>query len=103
MSDAPPPDSALPPAPEAATASRGGAPPVVRKPRKRFILVGLGIGLLIILLIGLLTSIGTSSTTTSAPHEGGPVPSFSGTNEGPIGSAQVSVPADGGGNGTPAV
>jgi thiol-disulfide isomerase/thioredoxin len=76
---------------------------VVRKPRKRFILIGLGIGLLIILLIGLLTSIGTSSTTTSAPRQGGPVPSFAGVNVGPTGSSQVSVPADGGGNGTPAV
>ena len=37
---------------------------MVRKPRKRFILIGLGIGLLIIVLIGLLTSIGTSSSTT---------------------------------------
>ena len=103
MTDAPPPDTALPPAPEAETGPGGGAPPVVRKPRKRFILIGLGIGLLIILLIGLLTSIGTSSTTTSAPRQGGPVPSFSGANLGPTGSSQVSVPADGGGNGTPAV
>ena len=77
--------------------------PTVRPPRKRFILIGLGTGLLIILLIGLLTSIGTSSSTTSAPHEDGPVPSFSGTNVGPTGSSQVSVPADGGGGGTPAV
>ena len=63
MTDAPPPEPALPPAREAEAAPRPG-PPVVRKPRKRFILIGLGIGLLIILLIGLLTSIGTSSTTT---------------------------------------
>jgi peroxiredoxin len=103
MTDVPPPDTALPPAREAGTAPGGGAPPVVRKPRKRFILVGLAIGLLIILLIGLLTSIGTSSTTTSAPRQGGPVPSFAGANVGPTGSSQVSVPADGGGNGTPAV
>ena len=67
MTDVPPPDTALPRAREAETAPGGGATPVVRKPRKRFILIGLGIGLLIILLIGLLTSIGTSSTTTSAP------------------------------------
>ena len=97
MTDAPPPDRASPPEPVAE------AVPAVRPPRKRFILIGLGIGLLIILLIGLLTSIGTSSTTTNAPREGGPVPSFTGANEGPTGSSQVSVPADGGGNGTPAV
>jgi peroxiredoxin len=97
MTDVTPPDPASSPAPEAETA------PVARPPRKRFILIGLGIGLLIILLIGLLTSIGTSSTTTSAPREGGPVPSFSGDNLGPTGSSRVSVPADGGGNGTPAV
>jgi peroxiredoxin len=97
MTDAPPPDAASPPAPEA------DAGPAVRPPRKRFILIGLGIGLLIILLIGLLTSIGTSSTTTNAPRQGGPVPSFEGTNVGSTGSSQVSVPADGGGNGTPAV
>jgi thiol-disulfide isomerase/thioredoxin len=96
MTDATPPDAVPSPAPadEALPA---------RPPRKRFILIGLGIGLLIILLIGLLTSIGTSSSTTGAPHEGGPVPSFAGTNVGPSGSSQVSVPADGGGAGTPAV
>jgi peroxiredoxin len=99
MSDVPPTDAALPPAPGAGAA----AGPGVRKPRKRFILIGLGIGLLIILLIGLLTSIGTSSSTTGAPRQGGPVPSFTGTNLGSGGSSQVSVPADGGGNGTPAV
>jgi peroxiredoxin len=97
MTDVPPPDTAPPPAPEA------DAGPAVRPPRKRFILIGLGIGLLIILLIGLLTSIGTSSSTTSAPREGGPVPSFEGTNVGSSGPSQVSVPADGGGGGTPVV
>ena len=97
MTDVTPPDPASSPAPAAETA------PAVRPPRKRFILVGLGIGLLIILLIGLLTSIGTSSTTTSAPRDGGPMPSFSGDNLGPTGPSRVSVPADGGGNGTPAV
>src|SRR5580698_3967451 len=97
MTDVPPPDTAPPPAPEA------DAAPGVRPPRKRFIFIGLGIGLAIILLIGLLTSIGTSSSTTGAPHQGGPVPSFAGTNVGPSGSSQVSVPGDGGGAGTPAV
>ena len=97
MTDVPPPETGSPPAPEA------DAAPAVRPPRKRFILIGLGIGLLVIVLIGLLTSIGTSSSTASAPSAGDPVPSFSGANVGPTGSSQVSVPADGGGNGMPAV
>jgi peroxiredoxin len=97
MTDVPPPDTASVPVPEA------GVGPAVRPPRKRFIFIGLGIGVLIILLIGLLTSIGTSSTTTNAPSAGDPVPPFTGANVGPTGSSQVSVPADGGGGGTPAV
>jgi peroxiredoxin len=103
MADVRPPDPAVQPAPEAGPPAAAVAAPAYRRPRKRFILIGLGIGLLIILLIGLLTSIGTSSTTTSAPREGGPVPSFAAPNEGPTGSSQVAVPADGGGNGVPAV
>ena len=95
MTDAPPPEAPLCPTPE--------APPVVRKPRKRFIFIGLGIGLLLILIVGLTTSIGTTPSTTSAPGEGTQVPSFSRQNVGPSGSSQVSVPSDGGGNGTPAV
>jgi thiol-disulfide isomerase/thioredoxin len=96
MTDAPPPEASPPPSePEVA--------PTVRKPRKRFILIGLGIGILIILIVGLTTSIGTSPTTTSAPRTGGPVPSFTRQNVGPVGSSQVSVPADGGSNGKPAV
>jgi peroxiredoxin len=97
MTDAPPPDAPLPPAPEAEVT------PTIRKPRKRFILIGLGIGILIIVLVGLTTSIGTNSSTTSRPTEGGPVPSFTRQNLGPSGPSQVSVPADGGSNGTPAV
>src|ERR1700733_11235289 len=103
MTDVPPPDPLLPPAPETDTAAGAGATQPVRKPRKRFILVGLGIGLLIVLLIGLLTNIGTSSTTASAPGEGGTVPSFSGANLGPTGSSQGPAPADGGGTAPPAV
>jgi peroxiredoxin len=92
MTDALPPEPPLP------------APaPVVRRPRKRFILIGLAIGLLIILIVGVTTSIGTTSSTTSAPQEGGPVPSFTAPNVGPSGATDISVPADGGGNGTPAV
>jgi len=97
MTDVPPRDPALPPAPEAA------APPEFRRPRKRFILVGLGIGLLIIVIVGLTTSLGTGPGTKSAPGPGGPVPSFTRQNVGPSGSSQVSVPGVGAGNGTPAV
>jgi thiol-disulfide isomerase/thioredoxin len=99
MTDAPPPEAPLPPAPEPETTPT----PTVRKPRKRFILIGLGIGIAIILIVGLTTSIGSNPTTTTRPTEGGPVPSFTRQNLGPAGSSQVSVPADGGSNGTPAV
>ena len=97
MTDAAPPDQTLPPAPGA-----DGVPPV-RSPRKRFILIGLGIGILIIVLVGLFTSLGKSSSSGSAPQPGDPVPSFTQQNIGPSGPTQVSVPSDGGGNGTPAV
>ena len=97
MTDAPPPGT--PPVP----AATSEIAPAVRKPRKRFILIGLGIGVGIILIVGLTTSFGTSPSTTSAPRTGGPVPTFTRQNLGPAGSSQVSVPADGGSNGTPAV
>jgi peroxiredoxin len=97
MTDASPPEE-----PQAPVATPD-APPMVRRPRKRFIVIGLGIGILIIVLVGLTTSIGTNPSTTSAPREGGPVPSFTRQNLGPTGSPQVSVPADGGSSGTPAV
>jgi thiol-disulfide isomerase/thioredoxin len=99
MADVPPPETPLPPA------SPTEAPPApeIRRPRKRFILIGLGIGVLIILIVGLTTSFGTSPSATSAPRTGGPVPTFTRQNLGPAGPSQVSVPADGGSNGTPAV
>ena len=97
MSDAAPTGTAAP------AASAGVAPAAPRRPRKRFILLGLGIGVLIILVVGLTTSFGTSPGSTGAPHEGGPVPSFTRQNVGPSGPPQVSVPSDGGGGGTPAV
>ena len=101
MTDASPPGAPQSPAPES---DQSGLPaPGVRKPRKRFILIGLGIGIGIILIVGLTTSFGTNPTTTSAPRTGGPVPTFTRQNLGPAGSSQVSVPADGGSNGTPAV
>jgi thiol-disulfide isomerase/thioredoxin len=101
MTDAPPPDAPLPPAPDA---DADGTPaPAVRPPRKRFIFIGLGIGLLIIVIIGLTTSVGTNPSTPPAPKAGGPVPSFTRPNVGPTGAAQVSMPGDGVGSGTPAV
>jgi peroxiredoxin len=108
MTDAPPPDPAPSPA-HGVNAAPGGdaAPgaegaPEVRRPRKRFILIGLGIGLLIIVLIGLLTSIG-SSHNSGQPEVGDQVPHFTATNIGPTGPSQVSVPTGGGGSGNPAV
>ncbi len=65
-----------------------------RKPRKIFLLVGVALAL--ILGVGLFTSIGTTAST-GAPHEGGPLPSFSGANL--DGAGTVRVPADGVGNG----
>jgi thiol-disulfide isomerase/thioredoxin len=56
--------------------------------------------------VGLFTGIGTSQTSSGAPHEGNPVPTFSAQNVGPSGGSHVSVPGGGGGggaNGTPTV
>jgi len=87
--------------PEIGAAAPGPEATRARKPRKVFLVVGLvlaaGLG------IGLFTGIGTSQSTTGAPHVGGPVPSFSAPNVGPAGASQVSVPGDGGGSGVPAV
>jgi thiol-disulfide isomerase/thioredoxin len=72
-----------------------------RKPRKIFLLVGVVLALA--LGVFLFTGLGTSQGSTGPPHEGGPVPSFTRQNVGPVGGARVAVPADGGGHGTPAV
>jgi len=72
-----------------------------RKPRKVFLLVGIVLAL--VLGVFLFTGLGTSQGSTGPPHEGGAVPSFTRQNVGPVGGARVAVPADGGGNGTPAV
>src|ERR1019366_4729610 len=69
-----------------------------RKPRKGFLLVG--VVLAAALGVGLFTSLGTKKNT-GAPHQGGPVPSFSAPRLN--GSGTVEVPGDGGGGGTPAV
>jgi peroxiredoxin len=73
-------------------------PPVARKPRKIFLLVGVLVAAA--LGVGLFTSLGTSATS-GPPHEGGVVPSFSGPHLN--GSGTVQFPAGGGGGGTPAV
>ena len=72
-----------------------------RKPRKIFLVVGVVLALA--LGVFLFTGLGTSQGSTGPPHEGGPVPSFTRQNVGPVGGVRVTVPADGGGNGTPAV
>jgi thiol-disulfide isomerase/thioredoxin len=71
---------------------------VPRKPRKIFLVVGLVLAAA--LGVGLFTSIG-SKKNTGAPHQGGPVPSFSAARLN--GPGTVEVPSDGGGGGTPAV
>ena len=95
MTDAPPSE------PSAAPAPAPGHEPGLRKPRKVFLLIG--IVLAVVLGVFLFTGLGTSPSSSGAPHEGGPVPSFTASNIGPVGSSRVSVPGDGGGNGTPAV
>jgi peroxiredoxin len=90
------------------------AGPVRRGPRKRFLVIG--IVLAAALGVGLFTSVGTSQGTpgsgssgsgsgsgSGGPYVGGPVPGFTASNVGPVGGRQVSIPADGGGGGTPAV
>jgi|SRR5581483_6626187 len=73
--------------------------PAPRKPRKIFLLIGTvlaaGLG------VGLFTTAGTDPQTNSAPHVGGPVPSFSANRVN--GTGTVGVPANGGGQGVPAV
>jgi peroxiredoxin len=89
MSDAAPPGPTGPSASEKTPEEPAAA--AVRKPRKIFLLIGVvaavGLG------IGLFTGIGTSQRTTGAPYEGGPVPSFSGSNVGPRGQTKVDVSA----------
>jgi len=52
-----------------------------------------------VLGIFLFTGLGTSPSSSGAPHEGGQVPSFTASNIGPIGPSRVSVS----GNGSPTV
>jgi len=97
MTDAAPPDPSASPAP-------GSVPvpaPAPRKPRKIFLVVGVVVA--IALGIGLFTSVGTSKDSGGQPQPGDSVPSFTRQNIGPVGPHQISVPADGGASGTPAV
>jgi peroxiredoxin len=79
----------------------------VRTPRKRFVVLGVCIGLAVVLAIGLFTSLGapkgsgTSGGTAAAPSAGGPVPSFSAPNIAGVGPKTVDVRAAG--SGRPAV
>ncbi|MGH8979599.1 MAG: TlpA family protein disulfide reductase [Acidimicrobiales bacterium] len=86
------PSSATPPAPHGRPG--GGA----RRPRPVFLLVGVVIAAA--LGVGLFTGIGTPSSSHRAAT-GALVPSFSLDRLG--GGAKVGVPADGGGNGKPAI
>jgi len=95
MSDASPPEPSAAPAPGPEPA--GGPGP--HKPRKVFLLVGIVVAL--VLGVFLFTGLGTNQNTSGAPHEGGPVPSFTAANVGPVGPHQVSVSA--GGTGAPTV
>jgi peroxiredoxin len=59
--------------------------PAPRKPRKVFLLVG--VVMAAALGVGLFTGLGTNPATSTAPHVGGPVPSFNATNLNGSGSA----------------
>jgi peroxiredoxin len=84
---------------EPAAPAQADPPQLPRKPRKVFLLVGLVAAAA--LAVGLFTSVGTNPASGAAPHEGGPVPSFSSTRLN--GPGTVSVPAAGAGRGAPAV
>lgn len=97
MTDAPTGDAAgRPPGPPSLPDSEPVAAVAPRKPRKVFLVVG--IVLAVVLGIFLFTGLGTSQGTpgsgsgsASAPVTGGPVPSFSSQNVGPLGGPTVTV------------
>jgi len=76
------------PAPPADPGPVPGAPtPTLRRPRKRFLVIGVVAAAA--LGVGLFTSLGSSSS--GAPSAGDAVPAFSAPNVGPAGPSQVSV------------
>jgi cytochrome c biogenesis protein CcmG/thiol:disulfide interchange protein DsbE len=85
-----------PPPPDPGPPGAGGPPP--RRPRKIFLL--LGGALAAALAVGLFTTTGTSPHS-GPPGTGDPAPHWSLPRLG--GGGRVSVPADGGGSGRPAV
>jgi peroxiredoxin len=86
------------PAPPADPGPVPGAPtPPLRRPRKRFFVIGVVVAAA--LGVGLFTSLGSSSS--GAPSAGDDVPAFSAPNVGSAGQAQVSVsPSSSGGRPT---
>jgi peroxiredoxin len=102
MTDAGPPDPSGPPAPGAGSGAEADSAPAPspRKPRKLFLLIGTVVA--VALGIGLFTSIGSGPSAGGA-REGSPVPAFTRQNIGPVGTRQVSVPADGDADATPTV
>jgi peroxiredoxin len=105
--DVPTPPGAPDPSPGAGPPDAGpsDAGRRARTPRKRFLLLGTGIGLAMVLLIGIFTSLGSKSGesggSSAAPHRGGPAPAFRAQNISSVGPASVGVPAEG--SGTPTV
>jgi cytochrome c biogenesis protein CcmG/thiol:disulfide interchange protein DsbE len=83
---------------DAAAEGHAPAPPAPRRPRPVFVL--LGVVLAAGLAVGLFTGVGTS-TKSGPPRAGDAVPAFSLPRLG--GGKAVGVPADGGGDGRPAV
>ncbi len=79
----------------------GAVGTAVRPPRKRFLLLGTGIGLLAVVAFLLLTSLGTNKASGHAPQTGDPVPGFSAQNIGRSGASTVNVSSSG--SGDPAV
>ncbi len=100
-------DLTTPPGDPGPSPGDGDPASTARTPRKRFLLIGTGIGLAVVLLVGIFTSIGAHNTsgesggTSAAPRQGGPAPSFSAQNISGVGSATVGLPA--GKSGAPTV
>jgi len=79
-----------------------GAPgPLPRMPwRRRLVFLGVGVVIAAVVGVGLFTQVGSNSSA-GVPRAGDPVPQFS--LPALVGTGRVGVPADGGGNGRPAI